>query len=118
MQLFIILPTGAAHSAALLGETLSVGERTAMEYEMLTEEQDYRRRSYNWKTAIGLQKVDNLVPNRYLLELANRNISGEISLSEVREKLRDYYENKPPDEVTPERQKEADYVSQRISAAL
>jgi fido (protein-threonine AMPylation protein) len=91
-----------------------------MGYERATEEQDYRRRSYNWKTAIGLQNVDNLVPSRYLLELANRNISGEISLSEVRDRIRDYYENKPisPAEAAPERQKEADFVSQRISEIL
>jgi len=89
-----------------------------MGYEKVTEEQDYKRRSYNWKTAIGLQKVDNLVPSRYLVELANRNINGEISLSEVRDKIRDYYENKPAVEDAPERQKEADFVSQRISEIL
>jgi len=89
-----------------------------MGYEKVEEEQDYKRRSYNWKTAVGLQKVDNLVPSRYLLELANRNINGEISLSDVRDKIRDYYENKPTTEATPERQKEADFVSQRISEVL
>jgi fido (protein-threonine AMPylation protein) len=89
-----------------------------MGYEKVTEEQDCKRRSYNWKTAIGLQKVDNLVPSRYLLDLANRNINGEITLSEVRDKIRDYYENKPSKEEAPERQKEADFVSQRISEAL
>jgi len=89
-----------------------------MGYEKVTEEQDYKRRSYNWKTAIGLQKVDNLVPSRYLLELANLNIKGEISLSEVRSKIQDYYENKRPLEEAPERQKEADFVSQRISEIL
>jgi fido (protein-threonine AMPylation protein) len=89
-----------------------------MGYEKVTEEQDCKKRSYNWKTAIGLQKVDNLVPSRYLLDLANRNINGEISLSEVRDKIRDYYENKPPAEDAPERQKEADFVSQRISEIL
>jgi fido (protein-threonine AMPylation protein) len=89
-----------------------------MGYEKVTEEQDYKRRGYNWKTAIGLQKVDNLVPSRYLLDLADRNINGEITLSEVRDKIRDYYENKPSKEEAPKRQKEADFVSQRISEAL
>ncbi|GBU23330.1 hypothetical protein R80B4_03247 [Fibrobacteres bacterium R8-0-B4] len=93
-------------------------EPTAMGYDKVTEEQDYKRRSYNWKTAVGLQKVDNLVPSRYLLDLADRNIKGEITLAEVRGKIQDYYDNKPPEEKTPERQKEADFVSQRISEAL
>jgi fido (protein-threonine AMPylation protein) len=87
-------------------------------YEKITEEQDYKRRSYNWKTAIGLQKADNLVVSEYLIELANLNIKGDISLSEVRGKIQDYYEHKPPKEKIPERQKEADFVSQRISEIL
>jgi fido (protein-threonine AMPylation protein) len=89
-----------------------------MEYEKITEEPDCKKRSYNWKTAIGLQKTDNLVPSRYLLELANLNIKGEISISEVRAKIQDYYEHKPLKEDAPERQKEADFVSQRISEIL
>jgi len=88
------------------------------QYEKIEEEQDYKRRSYNWKTAIGLQKADNLVVSEYLIELANLNIKGDISLFDVRRKIQDYYEHKPPKEKIPERQKEADFVSQRISEIL
>jgi len=88
------------------------------EYEKIQEEQDYKIRSYNWKTAIGLQKVDNLEVSPYLIELANLNIKGEISLEDVRNKIQSYYEHKPPTEKMPDRQKEADFVSQRISEIL
>jgi fido (protein-threonine AMPylation protein) len=87
-------------------------------YTPITEEQDYRKRSYNWKTAIGLQQVDGLVPSEYLVELANLNIKGEISLDEVRNKLQNYYAHKPITTTEEERQKEADLVSQRISELL
>ncbi|MCL2131843.1 MAG: antitoxin VbhA family protein, partial [Lentimicrobiaceae bacterium] len=60
-------------------------------YTEIIEEQNFRKRSYNWKTAIGLQQVDGLVPSEYLIDLANRNIKGEVSLYEVRNKLQEYY---------------------------
>ena len=31
----------------------------------------HKERSYYWKTAIGLQQVDGLVPSGYLLDIAN-----------------------------------------------
>ena len=89
-----------------------------MSYTTIIEEQDYKKRSYNWKTAIGLQQVDSLVPSEYLLDLANRNIKGEMSLYDVRNKLQDYYANKPATTSDEQRQKEADLVSQRISELL
>jgi fido (protein-threonine AMPylation protein) len=109
---------GAGQDAIYRGFVGGETGLNGMEYEKITEERDYKKRSYNWKTAIGLQKVDNLVPSRYLLELADLNIKGEISLSEVRAKIEDYYEHKPQKEEAPERQKEADFVSQRISEIL
>ena len=42
-----------------------------------------RERSYNWKTAIGLQKTDQLTPSEYLIETANANIEGRITLYEA-----------------------------------
>ena len=57
-------------------------------------EPDYKERSCNWKTAIGLQQVDGLVPTKYLVELANQNINGELSIEEVRLKIQNYYDNK------------------------
>ena len=49
-----------------------------------------REAAYAWSTAIGLQAVDGLKVSDYLLELARRNIDGEISMEEV-DKLLDEY---------------------------
>ncbi len=40
-------------------------------------------RAEAWRVAIGLQAVDGLKVSGYLLELARRNIEGEISMEEV-----------------------------------
>jgi len=46
-------------------------------------EPSQREAAYAWSTAIGLQAVDGLKVSGYLLELARRNIEGEISMEEV-----------------------------------
>lgn len=53
-----------------------------------------REAAYAWSTAIGLQAVDGLKVSDYLLELARRNIEGEISMEEVDKLLDEYYEEK------------------------
>ncbi len=88
------------------------------EYFVQTEPEDYKKRSYNWKTAIGLQAVDGLVPSQYLIDIANLNIKGELSIDEIQRKLQNYYENKPAETTDEERQKEADLVSLRITKLL
>jgi fido (protein-threonine AMPylation protein) len=89
-----------------------------MPYSKQKEPEEYKKRSYNWKTAIGLQAVDGLVPSQYLLEVANSNIKGEISLRETQRKIQNYYENKPIKTKKEERQREADLVSLRITKLL
>ena len=37
----------------------------------------------NWKAAIGLQAVDNLKVSEFLLDIAKRNIEGEITIDEA-----------------------------------
>ncbi|MBO4294662.1 MAG: antitoxin VbhA family protein [Alphaproteobacteria bacterium] len=44
-----------------------------------------------WKVAIGLQQVDGLKPSQYLIDLAIRNIRGEITIEEVKTLLDSYY---------------------------
>ena len=46
-----------------------------------------RERAEAWSVAIGLQAVDGLQVSNYLLELARRNIEGEITIDEVIELL-------------------------------
>ena len=42
-----------------------------------------KERAEAWRVAIGLLVVDGLKVSDYLLELARRNIAGEISMEEV-----------------------------------
>ena len=53
-----------------------------------------KARAEAWRVAIGLQSVDGLKVSDYLLELARRNIEGEISMEEVDKLLDEYYEEK------------------------
>jgi len=87
-------------------------------YTKQEEPAEYKKRSYNWKTAIGLQAVDALVPSKYLLECANLNIKGELSLDEIQSKIQTYYEEKPSKTAKGERQREADLVALRITKLL
>ncbi|MBQ9533253.1 MAG: antitoxin VbhA family protein [Prevotella sp.] len=53
-----------------------------------------KERAEAWRVAIGLQAVDGLKVSGYLLELARRNIEGEITMEEVDKLLDEYYEEK------------------------
>ena len=68
-----------------------------------------------WKTAIGLQAVDGLTPSAYLVELAKKNIEGQMSLQALHTLLENYYESYPNHE---DRTAEADIVSLRMSELL
>ena len=57
-------------------------------------ESQKKERAEAWRVAIGLQAVDELKVSDYLLELARRNIEGEISMEEVDKLLDEYYEEK------------------------
>ena len=47
-----------------------------------------------WRAAIGLQAVDGLKVSDYLIELARKNIEGELTMDEVTERLNRYYDEK------------------------
>jgi len=84
------------------------------EYSKEKEPTKYYK-SYAWKTAIGLQKVDGLETSKYLIETAERNINGDISFDDAHELIASYYkENK----VKSERAEEADLVSVRIAQII
>ena len=53
-----------------------------------------RERAEEWRVAIGLQAVDGLRVSDYLLELARKNIEGELTMEEVDELLDKYYDEK------------------------
>ncbi len=81
---------------------------------LLNKNTDEYEKSYAWKTAIGLQKVDNLEPSEYLYETARKSIENEISFQEAKELINSYYESKP----CTERTEEADKVTVRIAEIL
>ena len=72
----------------------------------------------NWKTAIGLQAVDGLQPSAYLIDVAKRNIEGEISIEETRKLIDSYYQSKTARTPKEEEEEEADKVSTNIAKIL
>lgn len=72
----------------------------------------------NWQTAIGLQAVDGLHPSAYLLEVAGRNIEGEITLEESRRLIDSYYQCKTARTSKEEEEEEADKVAANIARIL
>ena len=81
-------------------------------------EPSQREAAYAWSTAIGLQAVDGLKVSDYLLELARRNIEGEITIDEVEQLLNSYYENKTTREADDDDKQEADKASKNIKRIL
>ena len=53
-----------------------------------------RERAEAWRVAIGLQAVDRLTVSDYLIDLARKNIEGELTIDEVNELLNKHYEEK------------------------
>ena len=47
-----------------------------------------------WDTGIGLNKVDNLTPSKYLIALSKRNINGELKYYEIQNLLNSYYKKR------------------------
>ena len=84
---------------------------------IIQKEPDGKTLSYNWQTAVGLQKVDGLTPSSYLIQTANDNIAGKISLQEAHIRISEYYKQQPAPEIE-NRTEEADKVSLRIVEVL
>ena len=72
----------------------------------------------NWKTAIGLQAIDGLQPSAYLIDVAKRNIEGEITLDETRKLIDSYYQSKTVRTPKDKDEEEADKVSANIAKIL
>ena len=81
-------------------------------------EPSQKERAENWKTAIGLQAVDGLQPSAYLIDVAKRNIEGEITLDETRKLIDSYYQSKTFSTPKDEDEEEADKVSANIAKIL
>ena len=79
---------------------------------------DKREKAGNWQTAIGLQAVDGLQVSDYLIQTARRHIEGEITSTEVRQLIKEYYLAKAKREPDDEDYQEADDVSNNIQEIL
>ncbi len=79
---------------------------------------DYYSKKLDWDMAIGLQKVDNLKPSKYLENLLEENISGNLTITEVKNELRDYYIEKERKNDINYNELECDFVSTRIVELL
>ena len=87
-------------------------------YIIENETQDTKKKQEYWNTGIGLNKVDNLEPSKYLIDLSKKNINGELKYSEVENLLKTYYEIQNQNDISIKREKECDIVSLRIAQLL
>ena len=91
---------------------------TELEEYIKQNEPEKAEKTSIWKTAIGLQDVDNLKTSDYLLETVKEHIDGNIKLSEVKNRIQNYYEIRSNREKTENSTREADIVSTRIADIL
>lgn len=87
------------------------------EYKKQGEPEKYKK-AENWGVAVGLQRVDNLTPSKYLIEVAKENIEGKISIDEAGKLVAGYYQKNPAATLRERNEKEADEVSARIAKLL
>ena len=87
-------------------------------YIIENETTNTEKKQEYWSTGIGLNKVDNLEPSRYLLDLSQKNINGELKYYEIENLLKTYYETQDAKDIKIQREKECDLVSLRIAMIL
>ena len=96
----------------------NINEFASFDEYLRQGEPSQKESAENWKTAIGLQAVDGLQPSAYLIDVAKRNIEGEISLDETRKLIASYYQSKTVRTPKDEDEEEADKVSANIAKIL
>lgn len=87
-------------------------------YIIENEINDSIKKQEYWNTGIGLNKVDNLEPSKYLLDLSQKNINGQLKYYEIEDLLKSYYKTKDVSDINVQREKECDLVSLRIAQLL
>ena len=71
-----------------------------------------------WDMAIGLQKVDNLTPSKYLEKLIQENITLEKTIYQFEQELKQYYDENFKNGTIIQDEYECDLVSTRIVKLL
>ena len=87
-------------------------------YIIENETTDNNKKQEYWNTGIGLNKVDNLEPSKYLIDLSQKNISGKLKYYEIENLLKKYYETQDSNNISIQKEKECDLVSLRIAQLL
>lgn len=77
-----------------------------------------REKADIWRTAIGLQQVDGLTPSDFLLQKAQENIEGIVTIDDVTQQVRTYYLSKTSHDTDDRDKEEADKVSANIAKIL
>ena len=83
-----------------------------------TPEPSVRERADYWRTAIGLQAVDQLTVSDFLKQTAQQHIEGHINTDEAEKRIKTYYQAKEirlPDD---DEKEEADKVAMNITKLL
>ena len=80
-------------------------------------EPSQKQKAENWAIAIGLQKVDDLTPSKYLIDTAKENIEGKIDSNEVKERINSYYKTEDGKKQNIETE-QADKVAMHIAEIL
>ena len=84
--------------------------------------EEYKTTNYikqlQWDMAIGLQKVDNLKPSKYLENLSKENIENNLTIVKVENELKNYYIEKEKNNEINYSELECDFVSTRIVELL
>ena len=88
-----------------------------IEYTEETKPEGYVKQ-LEWDMAIGLQEVDNLKPSKYLEKLLEENVSGNLTIKQVEEELREYYIEKDKKQELNHNELECDFVATRIVELL
>lgn len=83
-------------------------------YKIKNATRDAEKRKAYWKTGIGLNQVDGLEPSEYLIDLAKKNIEGEVETEEIKQLLVSRYNQS----VDIDEHFECDIVSTRIVELL
>ena len=96
----------------------NINEFASFDEYLRQGEPSQKESAENRKTAIGLQAVDGLQPSAYLIDVAKRNIEGEITLDETRKLIDSYYQSKTVRTPKDEDEEEADKVSANIAKIL
>ena len=83
-----------------------------------TPEPSVRERADYWRTAIGLQAVDQLTVSEFLKQTAQEHIEGQISVDEAEKRIKSYYQAKEARLPDDDEKEEADKVSMNIIKLL